>query len=51
MLFLSAMILGCAGAWLISRWGPSLGVLDRANHRSSHKGAVPNPQITQISAD
>lgn len=25
----------------ISRWGPVLGVLDRANHRSSHDGVVP----------
>lgn len=41
MLYLSAVILSGAGAWAISRWGPSLGVLDRANHRSSHDGVVP----------
>ena len=41
MLYLNSVILGGAGAWTISRWGRSLGVLDRANHRSSHDGVVP----------
>jgi len=51
MLYLSAVILGGAGAWLISRWGTTIGLLDRSNDRSSHEGVIPNPQITQISAD
>lgn len=29
------------GAWAVSRWGPVLDLLDRANHRSSHDGVVP----------
>ncbi len=41
MLYLSSVILGGVGAWVISRWGPALGVLDRSNHRSSHEGVVP----------
>jgi len=42
---IGCFVLGGVGAWTISRWGPTLGVLDRANHRSSR------PQITQIGAD
>jgi len=38
---IGALALGGAGAWFISRWGPRLGVLDKANHRSSHDGVVP----------
>jgi len=41
MLYLSALILGGAGAWLISRWGTTIGLLDRSNNRSSHEGVVP----------
>jgi len=33
--------LGGLGAWAISHWGHVLGVLDRANRRSSHDGVVP----------
>ena len=29
------------GAWLISRWGTTIGLLDRSNDRSSHEGVVP----------
>jgi Fuc2NAc and GlcNAc transferase len=35
------MFLGGAGAWLVVRWGSGFGLLDKANHRSSHKGVVP----------
>ena len=41
ILCLISIIFGAFGAWAISRWGPVLGVLDRANHRSSHDGVVP----------
>lgn len=41
MLYLGSFVLGGVGAWAISRWGPVLGVLDRANHRSSYEGVVP----------
>lgn len=41
ILYMGSLALGGAGAWVISRWGPVLGVLDRANHRSSHDGVVP----------
>ena len=41
LLYLSSVVFGGAGAWVISRWGSILGVLDRANHRSSHDGVVP----------
>ncbi len=40
-LYISCLFLGCAGTWIISRWGWSLGVLDRANARSSHDGVIP----------
>jgi len=33
--------LGGAGAWLISRWGTTIGLLDRSNDRSSHDGIIP----------
>jgi len=39
--YLGALVLGGAGAWVISRWGSAIGALDRANHRSSHDGVVP----------
>ena len=47
--YLSSPILGGAGAWLISRWGTTIGLLDRSNDRNSHEGVVPkgDPQITQ----
>lgn len=41
LLYIVCFILGSAGALVISRWGASIGVLDRANHRSSHRGTVP----------
>ena len=39
--YLFSLGLGGAGAWAVSRWGPVLDLLDRANHRSSHDGVVP----------
>jgi Fuc2NAc and GlcNAc transferase len=39
--FIGSFVLGGLGAWVISRWGTTLGVLDRANHRSSHEGVIP----------
>ena len=41
ILYLSSLALGGAGAWLVARWGSGFGLLDKANHRSSHKGVVP----------
>ena len=41
ILYLCALFCGGVGAWVISRWGPMLGVLDKSNHRSSHEGIVP----------
>jgi UDP-N-acetylmuramyl pentapeptide phosphotransferase/UDP-N-acetylglucosamine-1-phosphate transferase len=41
ILYMGSVAMGGVGAWTISRWGPSLGVLDRANHRSSHDGVIP----------
>lgn len=41
LLWVVSFVLGGLGAWLVSRWGPTLGFLDRANHRSSHNGIVP----------
>lgn len=41
ILYLSSPILGGAGAWLISRWGTTIGLLDRSNDRSSHDGVIP----------
>jgi len=41
ILYIASLALGAAGAWLISRWGTTIGLLDRPNHRSSHEGAVP----------
>lgn len=41
LVYLSAVILGGAGAWFICRWGKRLSLLDKANHRSSHDGVVP----------
>jgi len=41
ILYLSSVALGGAGAWLVVRWGSGFGLLDKANHRSSHKGVVP----------
>jgi len=40
-LYTSCIILGGAGAWLISRWGGSIGLLDSPNERSSHDGFIP----------
>ena len=41
VLYITCLALGGAGAWLISRWGTTLGLLDRSNDRSSHEGVVP----------
>lgn len=41
ILYIICLILGGAGAWLVSGWGMTLGLLDRANERSSHEGVVP----------
>lgn len=41
ILYLGSLILGGAGAWIISRLGDMLGIVDEANHRSSHDGVVP----------
>jgi UDP-N-acetylmuramyl pentapeptide phosphotransferase/UDP-N-acetylglucosamine-1-phosphate transferase len=35
------LILGGLGAWIVSRWGQHLGLLDRPNERSSHNTPVP----------
>jgi len=40
-LYIVSLVLGGAGAWLIFRWGKALGLLDKPNERSSHKGLVP----------
>ena len=41
ILYIASLALGGAGAWLVVRWGSGFGLLDKANHRSSHKGVVP----------
>jgi len=41
ILYVVSVALGSVGAWVISRWGPRLGFLDKANHRSSHEGVIP----------
>ena len=41
VLYITCLAFGGAGAWLISRWGTTLGLLDRSNDRSSHEGLVP----------
>jgi UDP-N-acetylmuramyl pentapeptide phosphotransferase/UDP-N-acetylglucosamine-1-phosphate transferase len=41
MLYLITFLLGGTGAWLISRWGKALGLLDMPNSRSSHRSVVP----------
>lgn len=41
ILYIICLFLGGVGAWLISRWGKALGLLDKPNERSSHKGLVP----------
>ena len=41
ILYIASLSLGGAGAWLVARWGSGFGLLDKANHRSSHKGVVP----------
>jgi len=40
-LLLVSLILGAAGAWLISRWGFRLGLIDIPNNRSSHDRPTP----------
>lgn len=40
-MYITCLAFGGAGAWLISRWGTTLGLLDRSNDRSSHEGLVP----------
>jgi len=41
VLYIICLVFGGAGAWLISRWGKALGLMDKSNERSSHKGLVP----------
>ncbi len=41
ILYVGSPIFGGAGAWLISRWGTTIDLLDRSNDRSSHEGVVP----------
>lgn len=41
ILYIACMFLGGVGAWLVARWGSGFDLLDKANHRSSHKGVVP----------
>ncbi len=41
VLYLLCLVLGVAGAWVIFRWGSSLGLLDKPSDRSSHEGIVP----------
>ena len=41
ILYIASLVSGGAGAWLISRWGTTMGLLDRSNDRSSHDGVVP----------
>jgi len=41
ILYIACMFLGGAGAWLVAMWGSGFGLLDKANHRSSHKGVIP----------
>ncbi len=44
-LYFISFILGGAGAWLISSWGKTLGLLDRPNKRSSHSSLVPKARV------
>jgi len=41
ILYVGSLALGSVGACVISRWGSAIGILDKANHRSSHDGVVP----------
>lgn len=41
MIYISSFVLGGAGAWLISRWGKALGLVDHPNERSSHVVPIP----------
>jgi len=41
ILYIASLVLGSAGAWLVTRWGNGFGLLDKANDRSSHEGVVP----------
>lgn len=41
MIYISSFVLGGAGAWLISRWGKALGLVDHPNERSSHAMPIP----------
>jgi len=38
---MGSFMLAGFGAWVVSRWGSTIGLLDKANHRSSHNGVVP----------
>ena len=40
-MYIICLVLGGAGAWLISCWGKALCLLDKPNERSSHEGLVP----------
>ncbi len=41
ILYIASLVFGGGGAWLISRWGTTIGLLDRSNDRSSHDGVIP----------
>ena len=44
ILYISSVILGGAGAWLISRYAVRLGLMDVPNERSSHEVPMPVPK-------
>ena len=35
------ILLGAGGAWFVAQYGFKLGIMDRANDRSSHSGSIP----------
>lgn len=40
-IYFASFAFGCFGAWLVYFFGPAFGILDAADHRSSHVGVVP----------
>jgi len=41
LVFVVSALLGAGGAWVISKWGKKISILDTPNERSSHKHIVP----------
>jgi Fuc2NAc and GlcNAc transferase len=41
ILYFAALVMGATGAWLVSRHGISLGLVDTPNQRSSHRTPIP----------